>query len=168
MMVICCLIFFFQRIIGILLYLIITQPDLSYSVHRLSQHMAQPQFPHLHVVFQILQYLKTFSGLGLLFLATNFISFKVFAYSNQDLLIVVGLLLDIVCILVILQSHGRSRNNLLFPDPQQMLSITQWLQQLVNQFGFSLYFLILVFSIITVLNYFVTTKLPYTQLLTLF
>ena len=42
------------RMIGKLLYLTITRPDLSFSVNRLSQFLAKPRIPHLQVAYHVL------------------------------------------------------------------------------------------------------------------
>lgn len=61
----------FIRLIGHILYLNITQPDLSFSVHRLSQYMDRPQQPHLQAAYHILQYVKHSPGYGLCFPTQN-------------------------------------------------------------------------------------------------
>ena len=48
----------YRRLIGKLLYLIITRHNLSYSVNRLSQFLATPRKLHIQAIFHILQYIK--------------------------------------------------------------------------------------------------------------
>lgn len=57
----------FRRIIGRLMYLTISRPDNTYVANRLSQFMAKPRTPHLHVVNQVIQYLKSTPGQGIFF-----------------------------------------------------------------------------------------------------
>ena len=52
----------YRQLIGKLLYLTITRPDLSYFVNRLSQFLAASRKPHLQVVFRILQYINRTPG----------------------------------------------------------------------------------------------------------
>ncbi|GJV62522.1 ribonuclease H-like domain-containing protein [Tanacetum coccineum] len=55
----------YQKLLGKLIYLIHTRPDISYSVHCLSQHMHAPLKSHLDSAFHVLRYLKGSSGKGL-------------------------------------------------------------------------------------------------------
>jgi hypothetical protein len=48
----------YRRIIGSLIYMTITRPNLSYAVGMVSQFMQTPQKPHLDVVRHILKYIK--------------------------------------------------------------------------------------------------------------
>ena len=48
----------YQRLVGKLIYLAHTRPDISYSVGIASQHMHNPNEEHLEMVYRILKYLK--------------------------------------------------------------------------------------------------------------
>ncbi|KAJ0431247.1 putative RNA-directed DNA polymerase [Helianthus annuus] len=57
----------FQKLIGKLIYLSLTRPDISYAVQFLSQFMHSPTEVHLQIALRLLRYLKLAPGCGLLF-----------------------------------------------------------------------------------------------------
>lgn len=72
----------YRRIIGRLMYLTISRPDITYAINRLSQFMADPRTPHLQAIHQIVQYLKATPSQGILFPAQS--STKLSAYVDAD------------------------------------------------------------------------------------
>jgi len=59
--------FIYRRLIGQLMYLNMTRPDISFAAKTLSQFMDKPRQTHLQAVFKLLRYLKSNPGQGLLF-----------------------------------------------------------------------------------------------------
>lgn len=57
----------YQRMVGKLIYLSHTRPDIAYAVGVVSQFMHQPQKNHMEAVLRILRYLKGTTGHGVLF-----------------------------------------------------------------------------------------------------
>jgi len=59
----------YQRLVGRLIYLTNTRPDISFSVSVLSQFMHSPRTSHLEATRRVLRYLKGAPGLGLFYRA---------------------------------------------------------------------------------------------------
>ena len=57
----------YKRLVGKLLYLSITRPNITFAIHKLSQFMSKPRRPHLDAAHKVLQYLKSELGKGLMF-----------------------------------------------------------------------------------------------------
>jgi hypothetical protein len=57
----------YQRLVGRLIYLCHTRPDISYAVSVVSRYMHDARSGHLDVVYRILRYLKSSRGKGLMF-----------------------------------------------------------------------------------------------------
>ena len=57
----------YQRLVGRLIYLSRTRPDIGFSVSFVSQFMNNPTDDHMEVVNRILRYLKMTPGKGLLY-----------------------------------------------------------------------------------------------------
>ncbi|KAI3750087.1 hypothetical protein L2E82_20712 [Cichorium intybus] len=55
----------FQKLIGKLIYLTITRPDIAYVVQTLSQFMHSPRKSHLDIAFRLLRFLKQSPGKGI-------------------------------------------------------------------------------------------------------
>ena len=54
----------YRRLIGRLLFFTITRPNITYSMHRLSQFMSKPRQPHLNAAYRIIQYIKGTASQG--------------------------------------------------------------------------------------------------------
>ncbi|XP_062013834.1 uncharacterized mitochondrial protein AtMg00810-like [Rosa rugosa] len=72
----------YQRLVGHLIYLTITRPDLVYAVHVLSQFMDKPRVPHLDAAHRVLRYLKQTPGQGILLSATSSIPLRAFCDAD--------------------------------------------------------------------------------------
>lgn len=72
----------FQKLIGKLIYLSLTRPDISYTVQFLSQFMHKPKEVHLNLALRLLRYLKRNPGKGLTFKKSNKLNLYGFADSD--------------------------------------------------------------------------------------
>ncbi|XP_072062294.1 uncharacterized mitochondrial protein AtMg00810-like [Arachis hypogaea] len=56
----------YRQLVGRLIYLCFTQPDMAYSVHILSQFMQNPRIEHWQAALRVVRYLKGHLGQGIL------------------------------------------------------------------------------------------------------
>ena len=73
----------YHRLVGRLMYLAHTRPDLAYALSIVNQFMHNPREKHMNAVMHILRYLKSTPGKGILF-TKNVDCQSVDAYSDAD------------------------------------------------------------------------------------
>ncbi|KAK8924090.1 hypothetical protein KSP39_PZI019084 [Platanthera zijinensis] len=74
---------YYRRLVGKLIYLTVTRPDISFVVGIVSRYMHSPRISHLQAVERILRYLKTAPGQGP-FYRTSSSAPTLVAYSDAD------------------------------------------------------------------------------------
>ena len=72
----------YQRLVGRLMYLTHTRPDLAYSLSVVSQFMHSPSEEHMNAVIRILRYLKSSPGKGIMFTKGGTLSVE--GYTDAD------------------------------------------------------------------------------------
>lgn len=72
----------YKTLVGKLIYLTITRPDLSSVAQLLSQFSKQPRTPHMKDLLRVLHYIKLCRGQGLHFSTQN--SLQLVAYCDSD------------------------------------------------------------------------------------
>ncbi|XP_019059405.1 PREDICTED: uncharacterized protein LOC109117185 [Tarenaya hassleriana] len=61
----------YRRLVGKLIYLALTRPDISFAVTKLSQYMSQPRSDHLQAAHRVLRYLKGVPAQGIFYPAST-------------------------------------------------------------------------------------------------
>ncbi|KAI5333442.1 hypothetical protein L3X38_023573 [Prunus dulcis] len=72
----------YRRLVGRLIYLTITRPDIVHTVHILSQFMQSPRTTHKDAADRLLHYLKGTPGQGILLSSSN--NFQLRAYCDSN------------------------------------------------------------------------------------
>ncbi|XP_075515740.1 putative mitochondrial protein AtMg00240 [Primulina tabacum] len=72
----------YQCLVGRLIYLTITRPDICYAVQFLSQFMHAPKASHLDAAIRVVKYIKKNPGQGILFQPSTSLSLT--AYCDSD------------------------------------------------------------------------------------
>ncbi|KAG6430212.1 hypothetical protein SASPL_108274 [Salvia splendens] len=72
----------YRRLIGRLLYLCITRPDITYAVHKLSQFVSKPCAEHWNAAEKVLKYLKCTPGNGLFFSSSSKPTLSIFSDAD--------------------------------------------------------------------------------------
>ncbi|GKE53143.1 putative RNA-directed DNA polymerase [Tanacetum coccineum] len=72
----------YQRLVGKLIYLSHTRPDITYAVGVVSRFMHQPQVAHMNAVLRIVRYLKGTAGHGVLFRSNGHLNIQMYTYAD--------------------------------------------------------------------------------------
>ncbi|KAI9200725.1 hypothetical protein LWI28_012359 [Acer negundo] len=72
----------YRRLVGRLIYLTVSRPDITYAVHVLSRFMHQPRRLHMDAALRVIRYLKSAPGQGLFFPSNS--DFRLRAYCDSD------------------------------------------------------------------------------------
>lgn len=72
----------YQRLLGKLIYLTITRPDIAFSVHILTQFMQNPTTRHMDAATKLVRYIKENPGQGVLLASSTAAELK--AYCDND------------------------------------------------------------------------------------
>lgn len=72
----------YRRLVGRLVYLSITRPELCYTIHLLSQFMQQPREAHWTAALRVVRYLKGCPGQGILFRADSNLELSIYVDAD--------------------------------------------------------------------------------------
>lgn len=73
----------YQRLIGKLIYLRVTRPNITFAVHVLSQFMRQPTTSHLQAAVRVLRYLAGNPGQGIMLTSSSAVQIKTYCDSDR-------------------------------------------------------------------------------------
>ena len=139
----------YRRLIGRLMFLTLTRPDICYAVNRLSQFLNKPRQHHIMVALMVLQYIKGTPGQGLFFSTKS--DFQLKAFCDVDWSGRLDSKKSLTRYYVFLGDNlisWRSKNKILYQDLQLRLNTGQWLQLAMKLLGFSICMKILELSIL--------------------
>ena len=72
----------YRRLIGRLMYLTNTRPDITFFVHQVSQFLDMPTIAYYNAIIRILKYIKGAPSLGLFFFSNSSAHLKAFCDSD--------------------------------------------------------------------------------------
>ena len=121
----------YRRLVGQLVYLSVTRPDLAYSVHTLAQFMKKPKLAHWEAALRVVRYLKGNPGQGILLRAhTGVIPIGLAVPLLEGRLLVGSLRWEVHLF------HGRLRNKIVFLVLAAKLNIERCHIRFKNLWGF--------------------------------
>ena len=72
----------YRRLVGNLVYLTVTRPNISYAIHQVSQYLSAPRLTHYTAILHILRYLKGTLFHGLFYSAQSLLVLRAFSDAN--------------------------------------------------------------------------------------
>ncbi|CAA7021352.1 unnamed protein product [Microthlaspi erraticum] len=133
----------YRRLVGKLMYLTITRPDISFAVNKICQFSSAPRTAHLKAAHRVLHYLKGTIGQSLFYPADNDSRSRLFAVLIMpNALILVVWSVVFAFSLVSLSSLGNRRNSKLSLSPLLKLSTQLCPSRPMKSCGFLACFLI--------------------------
>lgn len=72
----------YRRLVGKMMYLTITRPDITFAVNKLCQFSSAPTATHLKAAYKVFHYLKGTIGKGLFYSATSDLVLKIFTDAD--------------------------------------------------------------------------------------
>lgn len=72
----------YQRLLGKLIYLTVTHPDITFAIHILSQFMNRPTTAHMQAAKKVLRYLLGTANQGILLASSSAV--ELHAYCDSD------------------------------------------------------------------------------------
>lgn len=72
----------YRRLVGRLVYLAVTKPEISYAVHTLAQFLKSPRLKHWEAAIRLVRYLKGVPGQGIFLSANNDLHISAFCDSD--------------------------------------------------------------------------------------
>ncbi|XP_052197415.1 uncharacterized mitochondrial protein AtMg00810-like [Diospyros lotus] len=118
----------YRWLIGKLIYLTISRPEITYSVNTLSQFMQEPKLHHLKAAHKLLKYLKATLGKGLLFPSNG--PLHLVRYYDADWARCPIIRRSVTGYCIFLASHlchGKVRSKQRCQDHQRKQNISPWL-----------------------------------------
>lgn len=74
----------YQKLVGKLLYLTMTRPDIAFNVRNLSQFMHSHKMSHMEVALRVVRYLRNSPGLGILLSSETSQKLSVHCYVDWE------------------------------------------------------------------------------------
>ena len=127
----------YQHLIGKLIYLTITRPDIAFTIHTLSQFMQKPTTTHMQAARRVLRYLKASPSQGILLGSQS--AAILTAYSDSDWAGCPFTRKSTTGFGVLLGnslSHGKPKSKRWLLDQVLKLSIELWHSQPVRWYGY--------------------------------
>lgn len=152
----------YRHLVGQLIYLTNTRPDISYSVQQLSQFIQKLTTTHFEAAFRVVPYIKSVSALGLFYLASSPLQIKAFCDSDWATCPDTRRSTTGYCIFIrgIPSCLGNPRDRLLFLNHQLKPNTVPWQPQSAKSSGSAFSGKISTWTSYLLLNYIVIANLP--------